>query len=286
MASVILRRVRAELIAVNVRKEGAEGDKSLALDLKFRAERVPSTVLRALVKPHEIPAEGDEVKVFDVLDAFFDPLTGQPKFQGLPRLAFDTSKFPLHFVGVDDMGFRGATARKFSVSLIDRDRCVVEFGATLKPSDHEAESILRRLGDVVWVRVEPEQGDMFDALIAEAYNLKRGDERLAAVQAIDDLADPGPALADAGPSVSVSTTTPAAPADAPPVEAPADPLYPDAVIAAREAGDGTVLSIANLQRRLKIGYNRAARLLEELEARGVVSAIREDGKRVVLPVAS
>jgi S-DNA-T family DNA segregation ATPase FtsK/SpoIIIE len=58
-----------------------------------------------------------------------------------------------------------------------------------------------------------------------------------------------------------------------------DPLYDKAVqivIESRRA------SISNVQRRLKIGYNRAASLLEEMEKKGVVSSMETNGKREVL----
>ncbi|EFU5185850.1 cell division protein FtsK, partial [Salmonella enterica] len=41
-------------------------------------------------------------------------------------------------------------------------------------------------------------------------------------------------------------------------------------------------SISFLQRQLRIGYNRAARLLEALEKAGVISAPEADGIRKVL----
>ena len=41
-------------------------------------------------------------------------------------------------------------------------------------------------------------------------------------------------------------------------------------------------SVSYLQRRLKIGYNRAAEILGELEKRKLVSSVREDGKREIL----
>jgi S-DNA-T family DNA segregation ATPase FtsK/SpoIIIE len=61
--------------------------------------------------------------------------------------------------------------------------------------------------------------------------------------------------------------------------AEADPLYDEAV--------GIVLktrraSISAVQRQLRIGYNRAARLIEDMERAGLVSAMQSNGNREVL----
>ncbi|GAK87816.1 cell division protein FtsK [Vibrio ponticus] len=40
-----------------------------------------------------------------------------------------------------------------------------------------------------------------------------------------------------------------------------------------------------MQRRFKIGYNRAARIVEQLEAQGIVSAPGHNGNREVLAPA-
>ncbi len=50
---------------------------------------------------------------------------------------------------------------------------------------------------------------------------------------------------------------------------PGDPLYPEAVDLIRRQGR---VSISMLQRRLRIGYTRAARLVEQMEENGIVSA--------------
>ncbi len=58
-----------------------------------------------------------------------------------------------------------------------------------------------------------------------------------------------------------------------------DPLFDDAVQIVTESRRG---SISGVQRRLKIGYNRAARLVEEMERIGIVSSADERGNREVL----
>ena len=58
-----------------------------------------------------------------------------------------------------------------------------------------------------------------------------------------------------------------------------DPLYDQAVAIVTETRRA---SISGVQRRLKIGYNRAARMLEEMERAGVVGPLQSNGGREVL----
>ncbi|TAJ93615.1 MAG: DNA translocase FtsK [Gammaproteobacteria bacterium] len=58
-----------------------------------------------------------------------------------------------------------------------------------------------------------------------------------------------------------------------------DPLYDEAVAIVTETRKA---SISYIQRRLKIGYNRAARMVEEMEASGLVGPLEANGNREVL----
>ena len=66
------------------------------------------------------------------------------------------------------------------------------------------------------------------------------------------------------------------------VDAEADPLYDqavDIVVKSRRA------SISLVQRNLRIGYNRAARLVEQMEKSGIVTPMQSNGNREVLAPA-
>ncbi|WJN61322.1 DNA recombination-dependent growth factor RdgC [Pseudomonas sp. SO81] len=58
-----------------------------------------------------------------------------------------------------------------------------------------------------------------------------------------------------------------------------DPLYKEAVEFVRESDRA---SISAVQRKLKIGYNRAARMIEAMEVAGIVTAMNSNGSREVI----
>jgi S-DNA-T family DNA segregation ATPase FtsK/SpoIIIE len=66
------------------------------------------------------------------------------------------------------------------------------------------------------------------------------------------------------------------------IEGEQDPLYDQAV---RIVVESRKASISGVQRRLKIGYNRAARMIETMEAAGLVGPLQSNGAREVLAPA-
>lgn len=61
-----------------------------------------------------------------------------------------------------------------------------------------------------------------------------------------------------------------------------DPMYDQAVAIVLKTRKA---SISSVQRHLRIGYNRAARLVEQMETAGLVSAAEHNGNRTVLAPA-
>jgi S-DNA-T family DNA segregation ATPase FtsK/SpoIIIE len=64
-----------------------------------------------------------------------------------------------------------------------------------------------------------------------------------------------------------------------PADAEQDPLYDQAVQIVVETRKA---SISGVQRRLKIGYNRAARMVESMEQAGLVGPLQSNGSREIL----
>ena len=79
-----------------------------------------------------------------------------------------------------------------------------------------------------------------------------------------------------GPSSPIPGIEAPAPTD---TDAEQDPLYDQAV---RIVTETRKASISGVQRRLKIGYNRAARMVESMEEAGIVGPLQPNGSREVL----
>jgi recombination associated protein RdgC len=134
-----------------------------------------------------------------------------------------------------------------------------------------------RFNDVVHEQVgsHDDNAQLFDAEFA----LMTGELRqfipaiLQAFGGLQEAEAPVEGVAETtGPS-STSTLTPDAGEDYD------DPFYP---VAMKVVQEHQRASVSLIQRTLKIGYNRAARMVEEMEKQGAVSPMRADGTREVL----
>lgn len=101
----------------------------------------------------------------------------------------------------------------------------------------------------------------------EVHNVVQALKARGAPEYIDDILR-GPAEGGAEAIQGVD-----APADEP------DPLYDEAV---RIVTETRKASISYIQRRLKVGYNRAARIIEEMESSGLVGPLESNGGREVI----
>ena len=81
-----------------------------------------------------------------------------------------------------------------------------------------------------------------------------------------------------GPPASVEVI-PGEQRDAGPIDAEEDPLYDKAL---RIVTETRRASVSAVQRQLRVGYNRAARMIEAMEMAGVVGPLQSNGKREVL----
>lgn len=77
----------------------------------------------------------------------------------------------------------------------------------------------------------------------------------------------------------VEVKAPAQPAAKPPLSNEPDPMLPQAIDFLRQGGKPSVSAV---QRQLRIGFNRAARLLEDMQRDGIVGPMDEQGARQIL----
>lgn len=122
-----------------------------------------------------------------------------------------------------------------------------------------------------------------DALIEEADHSDDGDDALARLET--DFIIMAGALGEAvdriiewlgGESERVPEDTQGA------TDGTGDPLFNDAVAFVQQERKA---SVSVIQRKFKIGYNRAAHIVEEMERRGLISPINTSGQRTVLSAA-
>jgi len=215
---------KAEIKHLNVRKEGQEDAKELAVDIKIQC-----------------------VTSADMLDFFHDGLkdalftdVGAVKNVYLSPIAF-SNKILNCELNILEQRYYGVDAGKFTFEPKDDNRVIMTFSVSIQPNGTDVAQLAEFVMDEVNIHILPQPQLDFS-----------GAEEVA--KDLNEVV----------------------------VEDEADALYDQAVSVVLKQQRA---SISLVQRNLKIGYNRAARLIERMEKDGVVSAMESNGNRAVLKAA-
>lgn len=136
----------------------------------------------------------------------------------------------------------GVKVKKFSLEPKDDRQVVITFQVSFKPSGDEVAQLAEYLQDAIDIVLEPAN----DELDLGSSEEKRSTESQMSMIYDDDRDDP---------------------------------MYSEACSVVMREGRA---SISLVQRELRIGYNRAARLVEAMEADNIVTKPKSDGSREVL----
>lgn len=209
----------ASLKHLNVRKEGPEDDKILAVDVKLQFSKVD----------RRLCAYFDEA-----LEAFMwrgdtDALIARNAFVAPIAYANEISNASVEIAG---RSFSGCDVKKFAMSAADGGVMTLTLSVSLYPNSGDVSDLAKLVQDDASVTIEGPP-DLFAA---------EPDEQPSAQP--DGDGD--------------------------------DPMYSQALALVQLEGKP---SISLVQRTLKIGYNRAARLLEQMEKAGVVTPMNAAGVR-------
>lgn len=153
-----------------------------------------------------------------------------------------THELENYAIEVAGLCFRGCKLKRFQITPLRMSTVSLVFSASFKPEGDEVSTLAEYLGERVLMSIYPTDGEL--------------------------------AFGDAVLQHEASTAASRASS-----EGASDPLFDRAV--AFVCSQQTA-SISFLQRKLKIGYNRAAHLLEAMEKAGVVSPMSNSGHRDVM----
>lgn len=238
----------ADLKHLNVRKEGPDDEKILAVDVKLAFERVDRWICDYFDDALSLFLWRHETGGLIARNAFLQPVAYAHEITGASAT-------------IDGTVFRGCEVKKFA--LLPRDGGVVDVSCSLSiyPSSGDVAQLAKRVQDGVQVLIEGPP-DLFD-------DAPPPSDAVAAARALDSMLREDGAAAELaardGEKIAAFGEGP-------------DPMIEDARKLVIEHGRA---SISLVQRHLRIGYNRAARLLESLETMGVVSPMGAGGNRTV-----
>lgn len=235
---------------LNTRKEGDDDAQKLCVDLKLNA-LTDKTVFHFF----------DDQLPF----ALWLPGTGAKRNLHLGPLEFchEHEGYRLECCG---SSHHGVKVKKFKLTILDGEHVDLTFSVSFEPSGTEVATLAEYLADDIDITLEAGNNELaFD-----------GDDDGIWARSVSRMPAPaGKVLVEFGGSDSQ------APSDSDLLAGlnGDDPLLEQAkalVIKERKA------SVSMIQRHLRIGYNRATRLIEAMESEGVVSAPDSEGNRTVL----
>lgn len=220
-------RGTADIKHINIRKEGPEDDKILAVDVKLSFKKMDRRLCAYFDEALEAFLWRGDTDALIVRNAMLAPVEyGNTIKDATVKLAGHT--------------FMGCEVKKFAIAPSDGGVIDLVCAVSIYPSSHDMSDIARIVQEAGTVEIEGPP-DLFDA----------SQEQETQSSDLQGMMD---AVGD-------------------------DPVYEQAValVVARNKA-----SISLVQRELHIGYNRAARLLDAMEQKGVVSHLGADGSRMVL----
>lgn len=241
----------ATLKHINVRKEGPKDAEALAFDLKF-ACTVSADVIDDLLC---VDNEGQALAAL-----WLDNDEGKPRFPLLSTISFTrrVTDVTLETLG---MHLPGCKVGKFTFEPLKEKRATLLLTLAVSQPPGNALPILADfLTQDIEIELQTQQPDLLGDETALAKVISQGITQLANFSFRMELPDAQEYAPIGGQGDDDDTLLPSARAF---------------VINTRRA------SISAIQRHLKIGYNRAARMIEQLELEGTVTPISSNGAREV-----
>lgn len=149
----------------------------------------------------------------------------------------------------------------------------IQFLNVLQEEASQAGDDMASLFEATFMLMAEELGDLIDALVEAMGGLEKCQAHSGVTMTQNNASD------DTDSPWGEETTKQSATAEQASQDVDDDNLYQEAVNTVKAS---RVASISHVQRVLRIGYNRAARLIERMELDGIVSAMESNGSRSVL----